>query len=91
MAPFILAENPGIPANRAIQLSCDMTTGHKWEMFVLDLSFIGWYLLGALAFGIGIFFVNPYYHSTKAQLYLALRAIALDRQIITLQELEGYR
>lgn len=90
MVPFLLAENPGIPPSRALEMSMAMTEGHKWQMFVLDLSFIGWFLLGTIPLGIGILFVNPYYHTTSAQLYVALRAIALDRQIITLPELEAY-
>lgn len=73
MVPYILAENPNIGASEAIRLSNEMTEGHKAEMFILDLSFIGWYLLGALAFGIGIFFVMPYVDATKAELYLVLR------------------
>lgn len=90
MVPFLLAENPGIPPSRAIEMSIQMTGGHKWRMFVLDLSFIGWFLLGTLALGIGVLFVLPYYDTTRAQLYVALRAIALDRQIITLSELDSY-
>ncbi len=90
MVPYLLAENPGIPPNRAIDMSRQMMDGHKWQMFVLDLSFLGWYLLGALAFGIGMLFVLPYHNTAHAQLYVALRTIALDRQIISLQELEGY-
>ena len=90
MVPFLLAENPGIPPSRALEISITMTDSHKWQMFVLDLSFIGWFLLGMIPFGIGILFVNPYYHTTRAQLYVALRAIALDRGIITLPELEAY-
>ncbi len=90
MVPYLLAENPGIPPNRAIEMSMQMTAGHKWKMFVLDLSFIGWFLLGALALGIGSLFVLPYFNTTHAQLYVALRTIALDQRIISLQELEGY-
>lgn len=90
MVPFLLAENPGIPPSRAIEISMAMTDGHKWRMFVLDLSFIGWFLLGMLALGVGILFVLPYYDTTQAELYVALRAIALDRRIITLPELEAY-
>ena len=89
MVPYLLAENPALDYRRALSLSKDMTQGHKWEIFVLELSFIGWFLLGALACGLGTLFVNPYYHSTRAQLYVALRAIALDRGIVTLSELEG--
>lgn len=90
MVPYLLAENPGIPPSRAIEMSMQMTDGHKWKMFVLDLSFIGWFLLGTLALGIGFLFVLPYPNTTHAQLYVALRTIALDRQMISLQELEGY-
>lgn len=89
MVPYLLAENPGIPPSRAIEMSMQMTDGHKWKMFVLDLSFIGWFLLGTLALGVGFLFVLPYSNTTQAQLYVALRAIALDRRIISLQELEA--
>ncbi len=46
-----------------------MTDGHKMDMFILDLSFIGWYILGSLFFGIGGIFVNPYKEATMARLY----------------------
>lgn len=87
MVPYILSDNPNIGANRAIQLSNEMTKGEKWEMFVLDLSFIGWYLLGLLALGIGVLFVMPYEDATKAQLYLHLRERAVDQGWTSLDEL----
>ena len=73
MVPYILAEKPGMDSDDAIQESMDMTRGHKLDMLVLDLSFLGWYLLGALALGIGVLFVHPYYEATYAQLYLTLK------------------
>ncbi|MBQ2750993.1 MAG: DUF975 family protein [Oscillospiraceae bacterium] len=88
MTPYILAENPNIKPMQAINLSCRMTKGHKLELFVLGLSFIGWYMLGALAFGIGTAFVVPYDRATHAQFYLALRSEALNKGTVTLQELE---
>ena len=88
LTPYILAENPNIPATQAIKLSCRMTKGHKFELFVLGLSFIGWYLLGALAFGIGTALVVPYDRATHAQFYLALRSEALHKGIVRLEELE---
>ena len=42
-------------------------------MFVLSLSFLGWLILGTLAFRIGVWFVRPYIESTWAQLYLKLQ------------------
>ncbi|MCS7463323.1 DUF975 family protein [Paenibacillus doosanensis] len=77
MTPFILADNPGIGTKRAVELSNQMTQGHKWRMFVLDLSFIGWYLLGTLAFFVGVLFVLPYVNAVKAELYLDLREQAV--------------
>ncbi|GAA0736372.1 DUF975 family protein [Clostridium oceanicum] len=87
MVPYILADNPYIGYNRAIELSNEMTRGQKWDMFVLDLSFIGWYILGALAFGVGTLFVNPYANSTLAELYLSLRENAIERELTSYEEL----
>ena len=71
--PYILADNPEITPKRAIEISNQMTNGQKFEMFVLDLSFIGWYILGTLALFVGVLFVNPYVNQTFAQLYVTLR------------------
>ncbi|AIQ46962.1 hypothetical protein R70723_14540 [Paenibacillus sp. FSL R7-0273] len=85
--PFILADNPHIGYSRAVDLSRQMTRGHKFRMFVLDLSFLGWILLGLLAFGIGILFVQPYINATKAELYLDLRHDAVAVGLTTEYEL----
>ena len=74
MVPYILADDPTIGAGDAITLSRKMMRGHKWNTFVLDLSFIGWDLLSILTLGLlGVFYVNPYQFSTDAELYQALR------------------
>lgn len=67
--PYILTDEPNIEAKEAIERSMWMTNGEKWNMFVLDLSFIGWYLLGLLFFGIGGIFVHPYHEASFAKLY----------------------
>lgn len=87
MVPFILGDNPNIGPKRAIKLSEDMTSGHKFNMFILDLSFIGWELLGLLLFGIGIFFVFPYINATQAELYNSLRELAISKDYTTYEEL----
>ncbi len=87
MVPYILSDNPQIGTKRAIELSNEMTRGEKMDMFVLDLSFIGWYLLGLLACFIGIFFVNPYYNATHAELYRVLREKAFDDNLCSYEEL----
>ena len=79
MVPYILAENPRIGAKEAIQLSRRMTDGSKFSMFVLDLSFLGWILLGLLACFVGVLFVQPYVDMTMAELYIDLRKNALEK------------
>lgn len=91
MVPYILADNPEIGYKRAIELSQQMTRGEKWRMWVLDLSFMGWYLLGALACGIGVIFVKPYDDSTHGELYLALRQKAIENNMCDYRELKLVR
>lgn len=74
MVPYLLAEDPQISPKRATEISANMTDGHKWEMFVLDLSFTLWHLLQYFTFGLSRHFVAPYVTATQAQLYLALSA-----------------
>lgn len=89
MVPYILAENPDIGHKRAIKLSDEMTKGEKWDIFVLDLSFIGWFILGAMLLGIGVLFVQPYYDATNVELYLKLREKAISNNITSNNELSG--
>jgi hypothetical protein len=74
MTPYILADSPGMSASDALRLSEQMMNGHKMELFVQELSFIGWYFLGMLAFGIGVYLVHPYKDATEAQFYMTLRS-----------------
>ncbi len=88
--PYILAENPSIHYTRALELSRAMTMGHKGDLFVTDLSFLGWQLLNALTLGIlGVFYVNPYIYATKAEIYRFLRAKAMEQGLTTPAELPG--
>lgn len=74
MLPYILAENPEISKDEAYALTKEMMTGQKWKAFLLDLSFIGWDILSLVTLGLlGVFYVDPYKHSTRAALYEALK------------------
>lgn len=74
MVPYILADQPDLGGLAAIKRSRQMMKGNKWRSFVLDLSFILWYILSALTLGIvGFFYVKPYVASTNAELYHALK------------------
>lgn len=73
MIPYLLAENPNLSADEVFSLSKQMTTGQKMDLFVLDLSFLGWIILGLICCGIGVLFVLPYPQATRAEVYLILR------------------
>lgn len=74
MIPFLLADNPQMTKEEAFAESKRMMKGQKWRTFVLDLSFLGWYILAALTLGIlGVFYVIPYVNQTNAALYETLR------------------
>lgn len=74
MAPFIMAENPEISPKDAITASRQLMDGHKWELFCLNFSFIGWALLSGLTLGIGTLFLNPYTNAAYAAFYRRLVA-----------------
>lgn len=90
MTPWILADNPQIGHERALKLSMALTRGHKGHQFLLDLSFIGWWLLVVLTAGLGMLFLYPYYLATQAELYAQLRQIGCDSGLCTLEELGYY-
>ncbi len=73
-AMYILAENKGKPALECIEESKQMTDGHKAELFVLGLSFIGWGLLCAITFGIAAIWVAPYMQATMTNAYRWLKS-----------------
>lgn len=56
-------------ATSFITESRDLMNGHKERLFWLDVSFLGWYLLGLLTVGIGFLWINPYINATKAAFY----------------------
>ena len=91
LVPYILSENPGMDSNRALQLSSELMDGHKFDAFVMDLSFLGWYILSVLTLGLlGVFWVNPYYEASKAELYNAMRSYARESNSVADGELPGY-
>lgn len=57
---YILYKKPELSAAEIVAESERLMDGHKWKYFVLNLSFIGWAILSAFTFGIGMFFLIPY-------------------------------
>lgn len=82
LVPFIVAENPDIRPRDAVKLSCRMMNGHKWECFKLDLSFLGWKLLGIFTLGISeIFWTVPYQMAVYSEYYALLRMEAKEKEL----------
>lgn len=71
---YILADEPGIGWREALKKSKEMTHGNKFRIFLLYLSFMGWFLLGFAFLGFGTIFVMPYVNATFTELYLKLKS-----------------
>ena len=69
MAMYIIHDDPEVGIMEAIRKSKQMMVGHKMDLFVLDLSFIGWYLLSVITLGIATLYVGPYVAATQAAFY----------------------
>lgn len=75
MALYVLADNKGKSARECIAESKAMMEGHKMELFVLDLSFIGWYLLCSLTCGLAFLYVAPLLNATHANVYETIKPV----------------
>jgi hypothetical protein len=74
MYDYILAENPDATPRDALKLSQAMMKGNRWRTFLIDLSFLPWYLLGLVTFGlVAYFYATPYHSLARSQVYVQLR------------------
>lgn len=73
MTPYILEENPELSAWEASTRSREMMKGHKFDLFYLYLSFIGWFFLCILTAGIGFIWLSPYFKSAEVAFYEDLK------------------
>jgi len=69
---YIMLDHPEMSPMEAIAASKEMMRGHKAELFVLELSFVGWALLSGFTFGILLIWLEPYMQVTKANFYNAV-------------------
>ncbi len=87
MTGYILCENPNLSPSRALQMSDILTNGAKMDLFVFELSYIGWALLSTLTCGIlGILYVNPYRATAHAGIYDALKDTAIRSGKLTWED-----
>lgn len=88
MTPYILAKYPNVEAMQAINISQRIMRGRKLELFIVNLSFIGWQLLSVLTFGIlNILYVTPYICITTAGCFDIYLADAIERGAVDRAEL----
>ena len=74
----VLSENPKIGVEKAMNISKILTHNHKANLFMLDLSFLGWFILCVFTSGIGFVALFPYYKMTKMNAYLDLKKMAFN-------------
>ena len=74
MTNYILLDDPDLKYNSAIEKSMAMMKGHKMDLFLLDLSMIGWLILSIITCGIGLLFLTPYNLTAHAHFYEDLKA-----------------
>ena len=67
--PYLIAEYPELSFSDTIHISMGLTEYIELKLLLLDISFAGWYIVGSLLFGLGIFLVRPYHEATVAQAY----------------------
>ena len=75
---YLLYDNPNMSGKEIVDLSENLMTGQRAQMFLLDLSFIGWALLAMLTCGIGFLFLTPYMQFAKVNFYEDRSGITLD-------------
>ena len=74
MVPYLISDYPDLPATEAMKISREMMRGYKWKLFLLDFSFIGWWILTFITLGLGVFLLVPYTQTATAVFYEDLKA-----------------
>lgn len=74
MVPYLLRDYPELTATEALRTSRQMMRGHKWDLFVLDFTFIGWMILCCFTLSIGFIWLQPYMSAAHAHFYEDLKA-----------------
>jgi len=74
MSYYIMAEQQDVTFVEALQKSWDLTQGHKMDLFLLNIRFIPWYVLGLLCLVVGVFVVIPWHQTTLALVYKEFKA-----------------
>lgn len=73
MALNIKCDHPEYNWRQCMNESIRIMNGHKMELFIQDLSFIGWYIVGSLVLGVGVLWVAPYHQAAQTHFYLSIK------------------
>jgi len=73
MAYYVLADNPELTAREALRKSKEIMNGHKFELFILLLSFFFWHILGYITFGLAYIYIIPYINATTTNFYNSIK------------------
>ena len=66
---FVKVDRPEYDWRACMDESIRLMDGHKMDLFILDLSFLGWYIVGALCIGVGTLWVYPYHMAARTKFY----------------------
>ena len=75
---YIISEYKDVSVTKAMRISMEITKGHKWNLFVMSLSFLGWEILAVFTFEILQLWLIPYMNMTYVNAYHALMKEALE-------------
>ena len=78
MAFYLKSEHTDWDWRRCLDESERLTQGHKTDLFILDLSFIGWYFVGGLVFGVGTLWVQAYHQTARMNYFEEITAVRVD-------------
>ncbi len=85
---FIIAEYKKVSIPRALNISKIITQGHKMDLFVMYLSFLGWAILASIPAGLGFIWLSPYMHMSFVNAYHAMLKEALETGRIRPEDLQ---
>ncbi len=73
MSFYVKSDHPEYGWKECMDESQRIMNGHKMDLFVLHLSFIGWAIVGALCLGVGTLWVQAYMSATTAHFYESIK------------------
>lgn len=89
MTRFIATEFPLIPVSKALRISKVITYGHRMDIFITELSFLGWAILALIPCGLGFFWLRPYAQLTMTNVYHSLLTEAIETGKLKKEDLAG--